>query len=71
MGLGVRGQGSGVRGQGLGVSSWSLELESGGMSSKIFRNSDGWQKTAGPCGPFGVRAVALSQPDRFATGASR
>ena len=26
---------------------------------------------AGPCGPFGVRASALSQPDRFATGASR
>ena len=26
---------------------------------------------AGPCGPFGVRAIALSQPDRFATGASR
>ena len=33
-------------------------------------NSEGWQRGAGPWGPFGVRAIALSQPDRFATGAS-
>ena len=33
------------RGEGSGVSSWSWssELESGGVSHKIFRNSDGWQ----------------------------
>ena len=31
------------------------------MSGKA-ENSDGWQKTAGPCGPYGVRASRSANP---------
>ena len=46
---------------GLGVSSWSwsLELEGGGVSHKIFRNSDGWQSGFTNVPPRVLRNTAM------------